>query len=771
MSRISSFQFILPLICAALFTACSQPEQVQKTQAKASPPRDYLIMVNYELGMHCTGFDFSYCCVLPPYNSILAQVVKTERNAETPQLLGADPDNPEILIDGDKRFKLAYTHEDPDGIPNTYSARKKLIYWGVAYQDGQLPDYEFNHLYIYDDLEGSNRLQTSADDKKRHVGTDLPIKINRGPTGQHVGKGFLRYSGDTGTVVFTDSPVMENVPIQLTVPGVWEALGLPLTPFNDQFTALISLDESMVQPFQQAVVTLVDAESEQPVLDSSGQVVRFFGVNPIDVPNCARCHANKTANGDKYTKYQQEYQFWREIRGSGEWYAELKAAAISILEIHDENHGTNFLGAWPGGANTYTRLGRDSVLCSSCHADNIIGQLQSLSVAQMKQADVQVGHANLAAPEQLISPLSEAIHKAHQQKAPMPDANGLASNCQLCHPSHRSDRSLDEFPLTTEGSNLFAQGDIRDAKGCFTRRDLHGNAKRNIDGAETESSLNAVGEYLLSEVMMDEQGDDKGLYCTHCHNRLSRELYKADHLNDAVKQTGKTLRNRSLAEISQALGVNTDTLIQDYLDPRVPLSGGDVSSGVYRVWERSGQTIADIARIKVDDNNQPLLTPPDQDGDRSVMIADTDPNGVDGVAVPYDAATHGRDYWLAAGEPHCADCHKPPFVESMGGGAFPIDQPGKYALMRHSKGHSAITCQGCHQSTHGLYPVDPEVDVASYQQAALLNADQSHGPVKCAACHQVNHYGVPSRYPELIPENSRQWFDFAQAVELQHSLR
>ena len=31
--------------------------------------------------MHCTGFDFSYCCVLPPYNSILAQVVKTEKTA------------------------------------------------------------------------------------------------------------------------------------------------------------------------------------------------------------------------------------------------------------------------------------------------------------------------------------------------------------------------------------------------------------------------------------------------------------------------------------------------------------------------------------------------------------------------------------------------------------------------------------------------------------------------------------------------------------------
>ena len=39
---------------------------------------DYKIMMNYELGMHCTGFEFAYCCVLPPYNSILAQVVKPQ---------------------------------------------------------------------------------------------------------------------------------------------------------------------------------------------------------------------------------------------------------------------------------------------------------------------------------------------------------------------------------------------------------------------------------------------------------------------------------------------------------------------------------------------------------------------------------------------------------------------------------------------------------------------------------------------------------------------
>ena len=58
----------------------------QSTVAKvnihiASDQPDFKIMMNYELGMHCTGFEFSYCCVLPPYNSILAQVVKPQNGS------------------------------------------------------------------------------------------------------------------------------------------------------------------------------------------------------------------------------------------------------------------------------------------------------------------------------------------------------------------------------------------------------------------------------------------------------------------------------------------------------------------------------------------------------------------------------------------------------------------------------------------------------------------------------------------------------------------
>ena len=93
------------------------------------PKNDYNITINYELGMHCTGFDFTYCCVLPPYNSIQSQVVKNATGPRKfPELLEADSSDPSVLVDGKKRFKLTYGHVD-----NSYSEGNKLKYWDVPY--------------------------------------------------------------------------------------------------------------------------------------------------------------------------------------------------------------------------------------------------------------------------------------------------------------------------------------------------------------------------------------------------------------------------------------------------------------------------------------------------------------------------------------------------------------------------------------------------------------------------------------------------------------
>ena len=806
---------------AFLFTA---PMITSANAGDTKPKNEYNITINYELGMHCTGFDFTYCCVLPPYNSTQSQVIKTSTGPRRfPELLEADPKDPTTVVDGKRRFKLKYGFVD-----NTYSEGSKLLYWNVPYDvdgDGKYEKNEnvanayFTHLYVYKDLKGSNPKGTSKDSEKAFVGIQIPIPQDNGPAGAAVPSpiknGVLHYTGEKGTIVYTKSPVLDNVPIMLTNPGIWDALGLPLTPFNDSAVTKnpLTLVESDIRPFQEAWVKLVDAKTGAPVIDGvNGKPVQFIGTNPIDIPNCSNCHANQTANGKKYNLYKQEQAFWKGL-GASDWIADLKATSISIMEIHDDHNGTDFLKNYDNTSRAITnRLGRDPVLCQKCHADNVIGVLQSATftsgakltevsdvlgaqkalktlglkpggtdgiagaltrkavLAFQKKQGIKptgrLGPVTMAALSKslgktggktaVIPSLTEAIHTVHQGKQPMADAEGRSGACQGCHPAHRQSGTMEGYPITKDGRNAYAKLDNRDAfGGCYVGRDVHANPNKDKDGVETSEHLNAIGEWLKENVSQIGNGEGgKGLWCTNCHSQLSRELYQRDNLINAFMQTGTTIRNKSLSEIATAIGVSRTTLENKYLDPLVVPDGkgGDdpAKSGIMLTWAKK-RLVPDIAVIALKGNG-PLVTK-DADGDINVSILSANPavdtktlklpKGATGaLAVPYDAATHGRDYWLSAGAPHCADCHAAPYVEGQGGAAFPINQPGKYSLMRYSKGHAGLTCQSCHQSTHGLYPVVPIADTTTYAQSPQYNPDGSHGPLKCASCHETNAEGV-----------------------------
>ncbi len=746
----------IALAVAALSSMAFMPAQAATPN---KPKNEYNITINYELGMHCTGFDFTYCCVLPPYNSVQSQVIKTATGKGKPVMLGADPKDPAVLIDGKRRIKLEFGHID-----NTYSEGSKLAYWNVPYDingDGKYSAKEnvanayLNHLYVYKDLKGTNPKGTSKDSEKLYVGVQIPIPLDNGPAGAAVASplkgGHLHYTGEKGTIVYTEGPVLDNVPIVLTNPGIWDALGLPLTPFTD--TAAkgnpLNLVESDVQPYQEAWVAMVDADTGKPIIDKvSGKPVKFVGTNPIDVPSCSSCHANGNANGKKYALYKKELAFWKGL-GASDWIAGLKATSVSILQIHDAKHGTKFIANYdPDGRDTSNRLGRDPILCQKCHADNVIGVLKSAGIAEALTGKKVAG--DVALP-----PLTEALHHAHQINRPLPDSQGRTGACAGCHPSHRQDGSLDGYPITKDGKNTYAKSDNRDTKGgCFAGRDVHSNPGKDTDGVETPEHLNAIGEWLQANVSQIGNGKGgKGMWCTNCHNQISRELYQRDNITQAFKQEGKTLRNKSLGDIAKGIGVSMKTL-KAMMDPKVVLdaNGKDTEgkSHILETWAVK-RTVPDIAVIALKGKG-PMVNK-DEDGDINVVPLSANPSvdiaslklpkGATGAAaVPYSAATNGKDYWLSAGAPHCADCHTAPYVEGQGGVAFPINQPGKYSLMRYAKGHAGLSCQACHQSIHGLYPVTPNVDLTTYRQAAQYNPDGSHGPLKCASCHETNRKGV-----------------------------
>jgi len=740
----------------ALAALLFSPQGSAQAAGKNAPKNEYNITINYELGMHCTGFDFTYCCVLPPYNSVQSQVIKTATGPKKyPELLEADAKDHTVVVDGKRRFKLKYGF-----IGNTYSEGSKLAYWNVPWDvnhDGKYSKNEnvanayWTHLYVYKDLKGSNPKKTSKDSEKLFVGMQVPVPLDMGPAGAAVPSpikdGHLHYTGEKGTIVYTKSPVLDNVPIVLTNPGIWDALGLALTPLNDAMVAKnpLTLVESDLRPYQETFVEMVDAKDGKPVIDKhTGKPVRFVGTSPIDTPNCANCHANEVANGKKFNKYKKEKAFWKGL-GASDYIASLKATSISVLELHDARNGTNFLKNYnPNTRNTANRIGRDSVLCQQCHADNVIGVLGAKKMKNGKGKMVTV------------PPLTQAIHSVHQRVQPLPDAQGRTGACQACHPAHRQSGSMKDFPITLDGKNFFAKGDNRDGQGCFVGRDVHSNPGKDKDGVETPEHLNAIGQWLQTNVSQIGNGKGgKGLWCTNCHNQLSRELYQRDNLKNAFMQTGSTIRNKSLGDIAKAIGVSVDELTSKYMDPKVVAdkNGHDTpgKSGILLTWAKK-RTIPDIAVIAL--KGKGPMGSKDADGDFSVVPLSANPavdikslklpKGATGAtAVPYSAATKGHDYWLSAGAPHCADCHAAPFVEGQGGVAFPINQPGKYSVMRYAKGHAALSCQGCHQSTHGLYPVTPGNDTTTYAQAAAVNPDGSHGPFKCGSCHVVNDSGVP----------------------------
>jgi hypothetical protein len=913
------------------------------------PKNTFNIMMNYELGMHCTGFEFSYCCVLPPYNSILAQVVKTQKqDGGFPMLLEADPrvgldflGRPTVLRDPElnsqgkfKKYVLRYWHDaqprnDGRGAPQTSTLissveGNSLLMWNTHFDaaatdggnrliygnygqtvgavtpgtpptctkgnigaacsvnsdcdtttgagdgfctgphqassaknnvllgNGSFADPEdnyanawLNHLYIYADLEGSNPTNTSLDKNKIRLGsrnlnaavqfaTVLPQ--NSGPAFHPMGPGstpglqnVLTFSGDSGTVVFTQMKVLENLPIMLTSPRIWEALGLPLDPFEDTinfFGDPGKVTEETIRPYVQMKAALHNYDPSQPggigsAVLQNGKPVIGMGDAPIDIPNCERCHslpgnvpspnnANYPGNTtDVYRPYtaakvQLEYDFWNAYydidvnAGDSDWYSRLKAAAISILSIHDNQHRTDFTLNYPatGGMElaAATRLGHESVLCQRCHADNVIAVVKSASTSRG-----------------LIPPLTEAIHNNHKD-LPFDDSKGRNGACQGCHPAHRSDGDLSNYPITTSGENFFANGDNRDAAGgCFVGRDVHSNPNKDADGAGTPEHLTAVGKWLRDNVFDEPTTNGRpegGIWCTNCHSQLSQEIWRKENMVDLIRGVpGKEADGTtpavniralsSLGAIATAVGVSQAQAIA-WLDPNkitVP-NQLDRNNATYAVWnDATDYSDANVATIEITAGGTPAGTV-DGDGDFSVRALDfcTTPDcvaaaqavlnaeghGSTAVPVPFQAADDARDHWLAPGEPHCADCHAAPYTEQSGNiNAFPpFNYPRKASLFRYSRGHRDITCQGCHESTHGLYPVTAPgyvpgstkaVDQTSWDQAASMNTDGSHGPLKCGACHVANKYGVPNIINKLTYEGTKIATNFDKAVGWAHT--
>jgi len=709
------------------------------------PMNDYNIFINYELGMHCVGFEMSYCCVIPPYNSIQAQAISGGKSGKLPKLLSPADD-----------VKLYYYMKD-----NSYSEGNKMKYWSVPKDvdhDGHfdspgdnVANYVWNHLFIYKDLDGT--IPKGATDKDRlHIGRQIPVKIDAGPSGMPLSGAYLAYAGQNGgNIVMTDTlvPPVKNVKLVLTASHLWDALGLPLTAFNDvsRKGSIRSVTEKDFQPFQKSVVELHDGTGKS--IKNSHGTISYFGTNPVDIPNCYACHsrsgkAAQMARDEGLTFSDREYKYWKTYSDESEYMARLSESSINILSLHDKHHGTSFLSHYNDKASG-NRLGTTGMVnCTDCHGDNVSGNLQ-------EPRPTASGYKTMKA-----KPLSEAIHAFHLAMVPMPDGADRSQACQSCHPTHFQNPNMNDdsnpFRVTDRyGEGRFAKGDIRKSGGgCYVRRDAHSNPN-----AKPPFFLNNYGKWQYKNVATkDEHGKDagelRGLYCTNCHTKVAQEFQNYDNITDDSTQKGKTLRNKTMKEIIEVISAGDAKAFAAIADPKT-----------------TGKN--EVLSYYADHKSAILVKNTGKDGKLDLKPW----NHPTGGNVPYMAASGGNDWWLAASEPHCADCHLAPFVESETGGKyFPIDLPNKYSLYRYSKGHGDIACQTCHESTHGLYSTrydgkEHSVDVTTHEQALQYSPDGKYaGPVTCAACHTVNDKGVP-----LQLKNTKYANDYWASVTLAHFMR
>ncbi|MGZ6231476.1 MAG: hypothetical protein ACXWMO_12000 [Syntrophales bacterium] len=713
------------------------------------PRNPYNIFINYELGMHCVGFDISYCCIIPPYNSIQAQAVRSGVRGGKPRLLSPDD-----------QVKLHYKIRD-----NSYSEGNKMKYWQVLKDvsgngtmnspNDNMANYVWDHLFIYKDLEGT--IPKNPEGSKRfHVGKEIPVNIDSGPSGKSISGGTMDYAKEKGgNIVFTDSmvPEMKNIKLKLTASHLWDALGLPLTAFNDSRRkgSIRTITDRDFQPYQYAVVQMWDGNDDPLIVN--GKTVEFFGTEPVDISNCSLCHsgqgqAAKLSRETGLSLLDKEYAYWKKnYPDITEYMARLSATTINILELHDKHFKTNFLRYYDPDAAS-NRLGKvGSVNCADCHGDNMSGNLQTPRPGTTGYTPIKG------------KPLTEAVHSVHARLIPMPDKAGRTQNCQVCHPAHWQNEEMNNFKtnpyqITDDGGNpRFSDSDLRTSGGgCFLRRDAHTNPD-----VDPPFFLNEIGKWYLNEVSLkDEEGRTvrkmRGLYCTNCHNHFTHELYRYDDLRDAVLQEGKTLRNKPMEEVITAVSGGDRKRFKAFFADPIVGAEGDPYYAYYA--HHKGTTL--LRAIKEKDGKMTL----------SPWNADN------GDVVTYASASGGSDWWLSPGEPHCANCHVAPFVESEGGKYFPIDQPNKYSLYRYSKAHGLLACQSCHQSMHGLYPVRYDgakrtVDLTSHEQALQFSPDGKYaGPVTCAACHTVNKKGVPVQLSE-----TDYYDDYWASVVLIHFMR
>ena len=385
-------------------------------------------------------------------------------------------------------------------------------------------NYVWTHLFIYQDLEGTLPAKPERGPATARRQGD-PRQHRYGPVGQEPLRRLPGLRREAGGAI-SSSPIlccreMKNVPLELTASHLWDALGLPLTAFNDSRRKGKHPDHH---------------GPGLPALSvRSGPVAGRGRAGPYGPAGSRRLFRHGARGHLKLLPLPLRAGLGRRsLRGRR---AEAVRPGVRLLEKelsgHQRVHGKQLSRPRSTSSKSTTsttartscrdynpeaasnRLGRvGSVNCPDCHGDNISGNLQT-------PRPRTTGYTAVRA-----KPLTEAVHSVHARYIPMPDKAGRTQNCQACHPTHwqnekherPDDQSVSDNGRTAGTRDSQTGTSATSGGGCYLRRDAHTNPD-----ATPPFFLNDIGKWYLNEVSMkDENGKPvkkmRGLYCTNCHN-------------------------------------------------------------------------------------------------------------------------------------------------------------------------------------------------------------------------------------------------------------
>ncbi len=423
---------------------------------------DYIVIAWNDLGMHCSNKDFSTLVVLPPYNNLVAQVIKRGANGSFPQLVTQG---------------VKVTYEIPG---NTYSAGK-TNFWTYA---------------------------------EKLFGAKLPDNIGlegTGLTGEMKAEGNHFKAKGIPITPYTDADLVNEDPYQLALVKVYDSEGnllasaKPVIPVSNE----ISCVSSGCHASEQAILNKHEDEegfdpNKKPILCASCHSSNALGTKGTDEagPLSYRIHskhANKTTDCYKCHPGQKTQC--------------LRGAMHNAGKVCKDCHGT--MSEVANSINSGRRPWLDEPSCSKsgCHAS-----LFSPNTGKLFK-DSQ-GHGGLFCSACHGSPHAEypsSNPRDNQQMIDLQGHSGKLIECWVCHGNTPPAAGPHDYmPVTVNDSP--AMGDLSvypnplngylyiRKKGIFDGIELFNAAGERLDGLISIKSSN------FSEVTYDLSGLPAGIY-------------------------------------------------------------------------------------------------------------------------------------------------------------------------------------------------------------------------------------------------------------------